>query len=309
MQRQHTCLTCGAAFTGHHDAPNKYCCRACLYQSMFRRERRVCPQCGAAFEARPCEPKRYCSPACAGAARGAAQRALRPERVCQHCGTRFLLKQLTAKGAYCSARCSNKANGLRRLRTEQRTCPYCGTTFLVSGVNRSKVCCSQVCAKRYAARTSVGPAHPLWKPKVRMTCEVCGAVRELKPSLAARFRVCSRACAAARSRMGNPRTSSLETRMAEAMRGLGLRPLPQAPFGPYNVDFAFPEARLVVECDGAYWHSLPKQKRIDHSKDAYLANRGWRVLRLTEAAIKASPATCAQAVLEAVMGRPRSPAE
>lgn len=47
-------------------------------------------------------------------------------------------------------------------------------------------------------------------------------------------------------------------------------------------DFAIPSARLIIECDGDYWHSLPQMKRRDRAKDAYAKKCGWIVLRLSE---------------------------
>lgn len=45
-----------------------------------------------------------------------------------------------------------------------------------------------------------------------------------------------------------------------------------------RVDFCFPEARLVVEVDGARWHPDPAR---DQQRDNALAALGWRVLRFT----------------------------
>jgi very-short-patch-repair endonuclease len=158
------------------------------------------------------------------------------------------------------------------------------------------------CARPAGAQR--GEGHYRWKPKVRKTCEVCGAERWVKPSLADRFRACSKRCASALAKRAAPRVSSLERTMAGAMAAIGLEPEAQVAFRWYVVDFAFHEARVVVECDGTYWHARPKQQRLDHSKDSYLRNRGWRVVRLTEEAIKADPAACAEHVRAVVTARP-----
>src|SRR5207244_6795657 len=55
--------------------------------------------------------------------------------------------------------------------------------------------------------------------------------------------------------------------------------------GRYCVDFLLAPA-LVIECSGKYWHRSPKQKPHDENRDAYLASRGYRVVRLTQAAIE-----------------------
>jgi len=58
-------------------------------------------------------------------------------------------------------------------------------------------------------------------------------------------------------------------------RQLGRRFRRQFPIPPYIVDFACLDARLIVEADGGQ-HAQPG----DHDKrDAFLAGKGWRVLR------------------------------
>jgi very-short-patch-repair endonuclease len=48
----------------------------------------------------------------------------------------------------------------------------------------------------------------------------------------------------------------------------------QHPVGPYIVDFAYPECRLVIELDGSQHGGA-----TDRERDRRLAARGWRVLR------------------------------
>ena len=56
---------------------------------------------------------------------------------------------------------------------------------------------------------------------------------------------------------------------------LGWRFRRQFPIPPYVVDFACPEARLIIEADGG-----PHAEPGDHDRrDALLRKRGWRVLR------------------------------
>ncbi|MCP9496096.1 MAG: endonuclease domain-containing protein [Pyrinomonadaceae bacterium MAG19_C2-C3] len=84
--------------------------------------------------------------------------------------------------------------------------------------------------------------------------------------------------------------------MSEAFTACGLRAHAQFTIGAYITDFAFIEARLVVECDGSYWHGRPSQQSKDRQKDGYLKSQGWRVVRLGEDEINASPANCVDRV-------------
>jgi very-short-patch-repair endonuclease len=82
--------------------------------------------------------------------------------------------------------------------------------------------------------------------------------------------------------------------------------LPQHPIGFYTVDFFVPSQFLVVQADGDYWHANPmfytedrltpgqrKQRRLDHSCDAYMVNHGYRVVRLWEHDLHTRPEFCA----------------
>ncbi|MDE3115571.1 MAG: endonuclease domain-containing protein [Pseudomonadota bacterium] len=64
----------------------------------------------------------------------------------------------------------------------------------------------------------------------------------------------------------------------KSMHGLHFRR--QHPIGPYIADFACVPARFVLEVDGAT-HSTKKEVAHDRHRDAYMKQRGWRVLRIT----------------------------
>jgi very-short-patch-repair endonuclease len=59
----------------------------------------------------------------------------------------------------------------------------------------------------------------------------------------------------------------------------GLRFRRQAPMGPFVLDFYCEEVRLAVEIDG-YGHNMGDQPARDERRDAWLARRGVRVVRL-----------------------------
>jgi very-short-patch-repair endonuclease len=61
-------------------------------------------------------------------------------------------------------------------------------------------------------------------------------------------------------------------------RALGCRFRRQHPVGPYIVDFACWPARLAVEIHGQHQDPDPRREH-------YLAEQGWRVLRLAEAEV------------------------
>lgn len=80
--------------------------------------------------------------------------------------------------------------------------------------------------------------------------------------------------------------SSLERTVALLLDSLGLAYITQKKFGRYFVDFFVPAQRLIIECDGRYWHSLPERREHDKKRDAYFIAHGYRVLHLPEEAIR-----------------------
>ena len=61
---------------------------------------------------------------------------------------------------------------------------------------------------------------------------------------------------------------------AHRLEGIGFRR--QHAVGPYIVDFCAPHQKLVIEVDGG---QHLEQERYDSERSAYLAGRGYRVLR------------------------------
>lgn len=51
--------------------------------------------------------------------------------------------------------------------------------------------------------------------------------------------------------------------------------------GPFEVDFAFPAAQLVVEVDGWDPHGSRQAFEDDRARDAHLVSLGWAVIRVT----------------------------
>ncbi len=76
----------------------------------------------------------------------------------------------------------------------------------------------------------------------------------------------------------------------------------QVPMGPYVVDFACHAARLVVELDGG-GHSWPGQSRRDELRAAWLADRGYLVLRFWNPEITANLVGVVETILAAAAER------
>lgn len=83
--------------------------------------------------------------------------------------------------------------------------------------------------------------------------------------------------------------------------------------GKFVCDFALPEFKIIIECDGDYWHANPeiydttkltktqsRKVETDKYKDKYLQEKGWTVLRFFESKIKRSASECIDKVQEEI---------
>lgn len=298
------CQACGKTFYYRPRGKSyqaRFCSCTCANRSRpAQRELRRCLTCDTEFECSPDSVRRYCSRACA------AQRLVKPlpSYQCANCGKTFTPTKNRGPRKYCSRACSDTADksAPRRLPRIKKKCAYCGKAFNCAPYHETE-CCSRLCSNRLTAKKQVGANHHLYKDKVRKVCEVCGKVCYVKPSVADRFRSCSRQCNAYLAKMSMPRVSSLETKMIDALERHGFHPVGQYGIPPFVVDIAFPDASLVIECDGAYWHRTPAQKAKDNGKTKFLEHRGWKVVRLTEAAIKDDIAGCVAEVARLLSGQ------
>jgi very-short-patch-repair endonuclease len=84
-------------------------------------------------------------------------------------------------------------------------------------------------------------------------------------------------------------------RRALEMRGISFVPNHQI-LGKYNVDI-FIEPNLVIECDGDYWHNLPRVKSKDIKRDKALKTLGYKVFRFWEKDINTDVVKCIDSVL------------
>ena len=76
--------------------------------------------------------------------------------------------------------------------------------------------------------------------------------------------------------------SEFEERFLELVARSGLPgPRVNARVAGLEVDFLWPEARLVAECDGAAAHLTPRAFERDRARDAALVVAGYRVVRFT----------------------------
>ena len=66
-------------------------------------------------------------------------------------------------------------------------------------------------------------------------------------------------------------------------------PVTGYPIAPYTADFAWPAERVIVETDGWEFHGNRFAFEDDRERDAFLAARGWVVVRITWRQLRRTP--------------------
>ncbi len=80
----------------------------------------------------------------------------------------------------------------------------------------------------------------------------------------------------------------------------------QVAIGPYIADFGCHGAKLLVELDGAVHETSAAQER-DEKREAFLAGRGYQVLRFSNADVKADVGLVVRTILDAAARRTLPP--
>jgi very-short-patch-repair endonuclease len=91
----------------------------------------------------------------------------------------------------------------------------------------------------------------------------------------------------------------LWSELKEFRRWYGIHVRKQAPIDPYIVDFAIHEHRLIVEIDGEH-HFTPDGMARDRRRDAWLAGRGYRILRFNTGELSEAFNGCIEEILGAL---------
>ncbi len=124
---------------------------------------------------------------------------------------------------------------------------------------------------RKASSERMKQKNPMWNPKVKEKARQ-SFIKYLNENPERRLN----------ARMAKYRKSGrktwIEQRMADLLDKIGIDYVFQYPILNYDVDFAIPSLRIVVECDGEFWH---KDKEKDKKRQKRIEKEGWFVLRYT----------------------------
>ena len=104
---------------------------------------------------------------------------------------------------------------------------------------------------------------------------------------------------ARRLRRGQTYGEVLLWRLLRDRRLTGLKFRRQVPPGPYTVDFVCFERRLVLELDGGVHEAPFFDGEREAARDAWLSDRGFRVLRFRNSDVEHRPYAVIERILEA----------
>jgi very-short-patch-repair endonuclease len=109
------------------------------------------------------------------------------------------------------------------------------------------------------------------------------------------------------AKWGIGQRSKLETVVGDWLDAAGIRYTENRRLGRFVPDITLDGIMVIIECDGAYWHSKPGMAERDARKDAYYTAAGYSVVRLAEFDIKRNPAACLARILAAMAAAWREP--
>ncbi len=75
--------------------------------------------------------------------------------------------------------------------------------------------------------------------------------------------------------------SILEEKMEKALNLANIKYEREIKFKRFHVDFLLSDLKTVIECDGEYWHLMPKIQERDKRKDKLLNSLGYKVIRVS----------------------------
>lgn len=153
-------------------------------------------------------------------------------------------------------------------------------------------------------KTKIGEKNSNWKGgKVKFVCEICGKEKDISSSAFKRGRgkTCSRRCRGIyTTKHMKTKDTSIEIAIEKELIERHIPYMKQVSIlGIALVDFLLP-SKVIIQCDGDYWHSEKINKGKDMAQDMALCVYGYKIFRFTETEIKKSPSGCIDKIINGV---------
>ena len=161
---------------------------------------------------------------------------------------------------------------------------------------RKNFFCNRSCMKEWSKKHRIGKQASNWKGgKVETICKICGIKIKRFPCRLKRNggKFCSHRCKGIWIvNHSKQKDTSIELAVEAELLKRSIPYMKQAPIeGIALVDFLLPN-RIIVQCDGDYWHSLKKNKKRDCNQDFQLGFKGYTIYRFSGTEIRKSVKRC-----------------
>jgi very-short-patch-repair endonuclease len=237
-------------------------------------------------------------------------------RQCPICKKIFYVYPSNKNRKYCSRQCWGKNISLNECGKNNRNytgfyfyfkCSECGKLYKTTknNINRSKsgkVFCSKKCYGKYKSRKMIGNKHFRYIPRIIKKCLICGKNinTEKRYKNGNRKIVCSNKCRAIYlMKNRNIKDTNIEILMEKELKKTIIKYKKQFPLeGVSIVDFYLPKYKIIIQCDGDYWHSKERNKGRDVRQDKIFKQKGYKVFRFLGSKIEKDSLSCFRKVLK-----------
>lgn len=270
---QKTCPVCNKVIS----SKRTFCSVECKSKSQIKRIELVCVGCSVSFKIRPYLKRKtnYCSVDCYY--RSTKTRII---KICPECGKIFealICKTNRGQVIHCSQDCYDRSLVSHR---KIQTCNQCGKIFtraLSLSIKYPKAFCSKKCCD-----DSV-------RVYVSITCVNCQKIIKIPQSTINRGkgRFCSWYCYT-----HFKGETSIEKLVRIQLQKTKIPFEQEVKIGKYHADFLITSSKMVIECDGDYWHGLPQAIKKDATRSMFLKQKGYKVVHFSETEIKRTKGKC-----------------
>jgi len=216
---------------------------------------------------------------------------------CQVCECEFTKENACATNMpkFCSRKCYFVSH-----KKKSYNCENCNKDFYPNngGVN-SKVC-SKKCQYELMSKTESrlkGRERPnLYRAEIKK-CRTCDCdFRAINDAINRKQVYCSHTCYV----KGN-RVSKFEDSVYEYLVEQNINLQRQVRQGRWSFDFLVKDMSIMIEADGSYWHSLPKQAERDVRKNEWCKKNNFEIYRIDELKFYKDKKSACQVIIERML--------